>query len=328
MARPWAGQRAGREGAEPFVEVSWDKALAHTLLAEGLNDRGFLDRYTVGFDKVAGYLLGKTDGVVKDADWAASLSEISAETLRQLARDMAAERTLICTAVSLQRAEHGEQPLWATVSLPAMLGQIRLPGGGYGIGYGADAAIGTLDSPLAWPGLPQGTNPVADFIPVAMISDMLLNPGAEYDYKGQRRVFPDIRMVWWAGGNPFHHHQDLNRLRRAFQCPDTVIVNEVNWTATARHADIVFPVAAAQERTDVGLGSQDNALIPMPKMVEPPGEARTGYEIYRALETRLGLCTTFSEGRDADDWLRHMWSRINQIAAWSFYGPGPGMIPI
>ena len=41
---------------------------------------------------------------------------------------------------------------------------------------------------------------------------------------------PDIRLVYWAGGNPFHHHQDLNRLRRAFARPDTVVVHEPFWT--------------------------------------------------------------------------------------------------
>ena len=31
--------------------------------------------------------------------------------------------------------------------------------------------------------------------------------------------YPDIKLVYWAGGNPFHHHQDINRLRRAFNVP-------------------------------------------------------------------------------------------------------------
>ena len=37
-----------------------------------------------------------------------------------------------------------------------------------------------------------------------------------FDYNGQRLTYPEIRLVYWTGGNPFHHHQDLNRLRRAF----------------------------------------------------------------------------------------------------------------
>ena len=91
------------------------------------------------------------------------------------------------------------------------------------------------------PTLPQGRNGVADFIPVARIADMLLNPGGTYRYNGETRTYPDIRLVYWAGGNPFHHHQDLNRLRKAFARLDTLVVHELAWTATARHADIVLP---------------------------------------------------------------------------------------
>ena len=40
-------------------------------------------------------------------------------------------------------------------------------------------------------------------------------------------TYPDIRLVYWAGGNPFHHHQHLERLRDAFARPDTVVVHEL-----------------------------------------------------------------------------------------------------
>ncbi|MEM7222140.1 MAG: molybdopterin-dependent oxidoreductase [Pseudomonadota bacterium] len=302
---------APRPGSDTAIMMG----LAHTLLMEGLHDGDFLTRHTVGFDRVAAYLRGEIDGVVKDAGWAEAQSGIAADRLRRLARHMAAGRTLVCTALSLQRADYGEQALWMTVVLAAMLGQIGLPGGGFGIGYGGDASIGTMDRPLPWPSFPQGTNPVESFIPVAMIAEMLLNPGGAYDYNGQRRTFPDIRMVWWAGGNPFHHHQDLNRLRRAFQRPETVIVNEISWTATARHADIVLPVAAPQERCDFGAGSQDNALVPMPKALEPAGEARSEFEIYRELERRLSYGTAFSRGMSAEDWQREMWEMVRGRAA-------------
>ena len=147
-----------------------------------------------------------------------------------------------------------------------------------------------------------------------MVSEMLLNPGGVYDYDGQRRTFPDIRLVWWAGGNPFHHHQDLNRLRQAFQRPETIIVNEISWTATARHADIVLPVAAPQERDDFGAGTQDSALVPMPKAVEPPGEARSEFEIFTELERRLSLGSRFSRRLSAEDWQEEMWAEICERA--------------
>ncbi|MEM7427057.1 MAG: molybdopterin-dependent oxidoreductase [Pseudomonadota bacterium] len=297
---------APRPGSDTAIMMG----LAHTILAEELHDREFLDRYTVGFDRFAAYLTGHNDGTAKTAEWASALSGIPAGRIRRLARDMAAKRTLICTAVGLQRADYGEQPLWMTVTLAAMLGQIGLPGGGYGIGYAADASIGTVNRPVPWPHFPMGLNPVSDYIPVAAIADMLLCPGQPYAFNGKTRTYPDIQLVWWAGGNPFHHHQDLNRLRQAFQKPETIIVSEINWTATARHADIVLPVASAMERSDFGAGNQDRAIIPMPKAVEPPGEAREEYWIYSELEKRLQLNGAFSKNRSSREWLEDMWDQL------------------
>ena len=289
-------------------------ALARTLVEEGLHDQAFLDRHTVGANRFIGYLHGATDGTPKSAEWAAEISGLDAGRIRTLAREMAANRTMIACAAGLQRADWGEQTLWACVSLAAVLGQIGLPGGGYTVGYAVNAHVGNVARPFRWGSLPQGDNPVSAFIPVAMVSEMLLNPGAPYRYDGRTLALPDCRLVWWAGGNPFHHHQDLNRLHRAFQKPETVIVNEINWTATARHADIVLPVAAPQERNDFGAGQTDNVLVPMPKAVELPGHARVEYEIYADLAQRLGVEQDFTEGRDEDAWLRRLWSDTRAAA--------------
>jgi biotin/methionine sulfoxide reductase len=301
--------------ARPGSDVALMMGLAHTLLEEGLQDDAFLDRYTTGFDLVRKYLTGESEGVAKSADWAAEQTGLAAPDIRALARRMAQGRTIISCAVSLQRADWGEQALWMTVTLAAMLGQIGLPGGGYGVGYAMNGHIGSNGRPFRWTPMPQGRNPVDAFIPVAMISDMLLNPGSPFRYNGETYRFPDIRMVWWAGGNPFHHHQDLNRLRAAFQRPETIIVNEINWTSTARHADIVLPVAAPQERTDIGGGRQDNILVPMRKCAEPPGAARIEYDIYTELARRLGTEAAFTEGRDCDGWLRFLWDSTRQTGA-------------
>jgi biotin/methionine sulfoxide reductase len=292
----------------PATDVALMLGLAHTLVAEGLQDQAFLDRYTVGADEFADYLCGRTDGVVKDADWAAGICGIGAPRIRALARRMARSRTLVTVTWSLQRIQHGEQPVWAGLALAALLGQIGLPGGGFGHGYGSMGDVGDSGPQIRLPYLSQGKNPVRTFIPVARISDMLLNPGAEYDYDGSRYTYPDIRLVYWAGGNPFHHHQDLGRLRRAFARPDTVVMHEPYWTASARHADIVLPSTTTLEREDLGGGRRDTHLIAMHRAVDPVGEARDDYTILADLAGRLGYAQEFTEGRTAREWLEHLYT--------------------
>lgn len=293
---------------EPATDTALMLALSHTLLAEGLHDRSFIDRYTSGFDVFERYLDGRADGIAKSADWAAPICDVDAEHIRTLARRMAAARTLVTVTWSLQRIQHGEQPVWAGIALAALLGQIGLPGGGFGHGYGSMGDVGDHGPTLRVPYLSQGSNPIRTFIPVARVADMLLNPGAEYDYDGTRYTYPDIRLVYWAGGNPFHHHQDLARLRRAFARPDTIVVHEPYWTSSARHADIVLPVTTTLEREDLGSGRRDTHLIAMHQATEPVGEARDDYAVFAALADRLGFGEQFTEGRRTPrEWLVHLY---------------------
>ena len=211
----------------PGTDAALMLGLAHTLLVEGRHDRRFLDRYCVGWPEFEAYLAGAADGRPKDAGWAAAICGLPEEEIVGLARRAAAGRTLITCSQSLQRARFGEQPIWMAIVLAAMLGQIGLPGGGFAYALGSTSNTGKPPLAVPLPTLPQGRNAIDDFIPVARIADMLLEPGGWFDYNGRRLAYPAIRLVYWAGGNPFHHHQDLNRLRRAFARPDTVIVHEI-----------------------------------------------------------------------------------------------------
>ncbi len=302
---------APRPGTDPAILM----ALAHTLITENLHDEAFLSRYTIGFERFAAYVMGESDGIVKDADWAASIAELSADTITDLARRMAAQRTMISVAWSLTRQDHGEQAYWAAITLAAMLGQIGTAGGGIGFGYSAENSIGNHFTPLVAGSLLQGDKPIDNFIPVARITEMLENPGGAFQFNGQDLTYPDTRMVWWAGGNPFHHHQDLNRMLRAWQKPETIITNEWCWTAMARHSDIVLPATTSLERNDLAMTQRDPYIIAMSKVSEAPGDARDDYDIFRGIAKQMGVEDTFTEGRDEADWLRWIYDVTRQQAA-------------
>jgi biotin/methionine sulfoxide reductase len=216
---------------------------------------------------------------------------------------------MVSASWSLQRADHGEQPYWAVILLASALGQIGLPGGGFGFGYGSTSGI--AEPPLAFgpPAMEVLSNPLGRAIPAARICDCLIDPGGDYDYNGKRAAYPDIRLVYWAGGNPFHHHQDINRLRRAWQRPQTIIVHEPWWTATARHADIVLPTTTTLERNDIGAAHRDRYVVAMQQAIAPVGQARSDFAIFRELAVRLGCDKACTEGRDEAEWLRHLYDR-------------------
>jgi biotin/methionine sulfoxide reductase len=293
---------------EPGTDTALMLALAHVIDAESWADRDFLARYCVGTEKWLDYVRGRSDGMAKTPAWAAAITGIAAERIIALAREMAGCRSLITTSWSLQRTWHGEQPIWASIALAALLGQIGLPGGGVGHGYGMTASTG---QPFVakMPTLDQGRNPVQAFIPVARVADMLLQPGAAYEYNGRELHYPDIRMVYWCGGNPFHHHQDLQRLRQAFARPETIVVHEPFWTATARHADIVLPATTTLERNDIGGSGNARHVFAMKQVIAPVGEARNDFDIFGALAQRLGVTDAFTEGRDETGWLEYLYEQ-------------------
>ncbi|MFO1059086.1 MAG: molybdopterin guanine dinucleotide-containing S/N-oxide reductase [Dongiaceae bacterium] len=339
---PIAEDMAGFLAAEwlpavPNSDVALMLGLAHTLVEEGRHDEAFLARYCVGFERFRPYLMGTTDGVAKSADWAAPLCGLPAETIRALARRMAGCRSLLVLGWSLQRADHGEQVYWMAVTLAAMLGQIGLPGGGFAFGL---TAVGNAATPAdrasrAW--LPEGVNPTGSVIPVARVADMLLAPGTTIDYDGRRITYPDIRLVYWCGGNPFHHHQDLNRLLAAWRRPETIVVHEPWWTPLARHADIVLPATTTFERNDIGGASRDPWMLAMHQAIPPVGEARSDHAICAALARRLGVEAAFTEGRDEMAWLRHLYERDRQEVARlgmslptfeAFWAQGHALLPV
>ena len=307
-----------RDDTAPWLEAEWipirpgtDTALllamAWVLLDEKLHDASFLATHCTGFDLFAGYLRGTGDGVRKTPEWAAQITGVPAATIAALAHDMARTRSLLSLAWALQRGEHGEQPYWAAVALAAMLGQIGLPGGGVAFGYGAESGMGAPRPRMTQPTLSAGRNPVREVIPVSRITDLLLHPGESYEFNGATCRYPDTRLIYWCGGNPFHHHQDLNRLADAWRRPDTVIVNECWWTATARHADIVLPATTTLERNDIGAARRDRFIMAMPRAIAPVGQARADFQIFTALAERFGVAEAFTEGRDEMAWLRRLY---------------------
>ncbi|QYJ24355.1 molybdopterin-dependent oxidoreductase [Achromobacter sp. ES-001] len=291
----------------PNTDTALMLAMAHTLLAEGRHDASFLASHCVGADTWADYLTGAADGQPKDAQWAAGICGVPAPTITALARAIVAQRSLLTAAWSLQRAQHGEQPYWALIGLAALAGQIGLPGGGFAFGHASLNGIGEPRRRVPGPEVPVPKNPAQLAIPAARIADMLLSPGQPYDFNGARHTYPDIKLIYWAGGNPFHHHQDQNRLRQAWTKPDTVIVHESWWTPLARRADIVLPATTSLERCDVGGSSRDPYVFAMHRAVAPQGQARNDFDIFAELARRAGFHEAYTAGRDEMGWCRHVY---------------------
>ena len=301
--------------------------IAHTLVSEKKHNVEFLKKYTTGYDKFEEYLLGKTDQQPKDAEWAAKITGVPADVIKKLAADFSSKRTMLMGGWGMQRQRHGEQSHWMLVTLASMIGQIGLPGGGFGLSYhysngGVPTANGgILGAISANPSGQAGEKTWLDetskmSFPVARLSDALLNPGKTIQYNGTELTYPDIKVIYWAGGNPLVHHQDTNLMVKAWQKPDTIIVNEVNWTPSARMADIVLPATTSYERNDLTMSGDYSMMhiYPMKQVVEPQFEAKNDYDIFAELAKRAGKEAEFTEGKTEMDWLKEFYQAAFDVA--------------
>ncbi len=303
----------------PNTDVAMMLGMAYHLYTTDLYDKEFIKKYTVGFKHFVPYLMGETDKTPKTPQWAEKICGISANTIKQFAEKLMKERSLLMAGWSTQRADHGEQFHWMMVTLCAMIGQIGLAGGGFGFSYHyAGGGVPTADAP-GLTGISTNINsdkqgPWTQYkpfnIPAAKMIDMISNPGKKIAFNGKEITYPTIKMVYWAGGNPFHHHQDRNNMLKAWQKLETVIVHEPFWTATARMADIILPTTTEIERNDIErIGDYSSThFLALHKAIEPVGESKDDFEICREICKRWGYEKEFSDNKTPMEWLKQFYN--------------------
>ncbi|MDX1300793.1 trimethylamine-N-oxide reductase TorA [Photobacterium sp.] len=308
----------------PQTDVAFMLAVAHTLYTEDLYDKKFVQTYCLGFDDFVPYLTGESkDKIEKTPEWAAEICGVTADEIRDFARMLVSDRTQILFGWSIQRQQHGEQPYWMGAVIAAMVGQIGLPGGGVSYGHHY-SSIGVPSTGFAAPGgfprnVDQGQKPKWDnndfngysrTIPVARWIDCLLEPGKEIKYNGSKVKLPDYKMMVISGNNPWHHHQDRNRMKQAFQKLQTVVTVDFAWTATCRFSDIVLPACTQFERNDIDVyGSYSGrGLLAMQKLVDPLYQSKTDFDIFTELSRRFGRHKEYTRGMDEMEWVRSLYS--------------------
>ncbi|MBR8462394.1 molybdopterin-dependent oxidoreductase [Campylobacter sp. faydin G-105] len=308
-------------GVVPCSDTAMMLGMCHYLYESGKFDKAFIDRYTVGFDKFLPYLLGKTDGVVKNLAWATKICGVSEAKLKELTDTLAKDNAVIVTGYAIQRQHHGEMAYWALITLSAMLGHIGKIGGGFVMN---DQMHKNADETYIAPKLKAFSPQVSDkFIapngvlskpqgyemPNSRLIDALLEPGKELARNGKIYKLPHIRVIFNANGSTFTRHQDTNRAVAALKKVSAIITTEPFWTSNAKFSDIVLPVALECERTDIEFAnSSGEYLFAIKPLVTPIGESKSDFEIARLLCKEWGREEAFSESKTELEWVKEIYA--------------------
>jgi thiosulfate reductase / polysulfide reductase chain A len=268
-----------RPGTDLALLLAW----IHILIRDGAYDRSYVAEHTVGFEQLRAAVAGNTP------EWAASLTEIPAGRIEEVARAMADAKPAVCVHPGRRSAWYGDdvQRVRAVAILDALLGSYGRPGG-----FFTPAAAKVAKYPCA--DYPQPQRPSADgagsTYPFALKKLMwsLIHATAE------QKPYP-IKAWIVSGCNPIQSIPDDALTRKAISNLDFLMVVDVLPSEIAGWADVVLPECTYLERyDDLHAPNFREPYVALRQPVVPPlYQSRPNYDIFRDLGTRMGLSTYY-----------------------------------
>src|SRR5213083_562003 len=262
----------------PGTDAALALAMLHVLVAEGLVDRDFVAQHTIGFERLAAHLAAHTPA------WAAGITGIPAGRIVDLARRYASTRPamIIVGGSSMHKASNGWHAARAIACLPALTGQVGIPGGGLGPRHGASLRGQVLGTIVALDRRPPG-----DDVPNQMprITESL--------------VSGRVRVLLLFGTDMLSSFADAHRVAEGLARQDLVVCYDLFENDTARRfADVLLPSTSWLE--ELGCKATNTHVYLMPQALPAPGETRSMPWVLRALAERLGLDDFFPWKGDAE----------------------------
>jgi anaerobic selenocysteine-containing dehydrogenase len=298
VIEPRRSRTAARADWHLRVRVGSDAALAlgimHVLARDGLCDRAYLARETVGFERLEREVLPRFD-----PPRVAAITGVSVADLERLAHRFGRARApFIRLGEGMSRCLNGGQAIRAVALLPGLTGAFAKPGGGALLMTAASFGIDA--SAIRKPSGPAATRTVNH----SRLGEALLELRD-----------PPIRALFVAANNPAVTCPDAATVRRGLAREDLfTVVHDPFLSDTGRYADIVLPAAPYLETEDVYRAYGTYYLQFGPQVVAPRGQAWSNRRLAQELARRLGIGdAVFS--MDTKGLLRALFSRASGPAA-------------
>lgn len=315
----------------PGTNVALFHGLAHVLLAEGLADEEFLRERATGLPELTRLLDAYPPDRVADITGVPATDLVAAARLYGRAR-----RPAIVYGLGVTEHLHGTDGVRSLANLAILRGAVGTDRG-HGVNplRGQNNVQGASDMgalPDLLPGYGKVTDPAVRARAEAVWGvPVPERPGLRIpDMFAAARV-GDLRALWVIGEDVCATDPDANRVAQALEACPLVVCNELFLSETARHADVVLPVASWLEK-DGTFVNFDRRFQRVRPAVPPPGEARSDFEVVRALTTLMGVdlhCATPADalaecGRVAPVFAGLSHDRLDREGAVPWPCPDPG----
>lgn len=309
----------------PGTDAALVSALAHEFIENDYIDEEYLHTYCVGFDdetmpdaykgqnlSYKDYIMGTGyDKVEKTPEWAAPITGIPVEKIRELAKDMGENKPVyVLQGWGSQRRSNGEMTSWAIMTLPNLIGQVGLPGTNCG-------ARETSNS-FALQSLSRGTNPIKTSIPCFMFTDAI-DHGTEMTsknagVKGADALKTNIKyMINYAGNCLTNQHSDINKahdiLADDTKCEFILGINTV-MCDSMKYSDIVLPDQFRSEQYSMIAAGGDNPyMLSTTPCNTAKFERKTAYEMAELIAEKFGKKEEFTGGKTEEEWIKDLYEQ-------------------
>lgn len=309
----------------PGTDAALCSAIAHEWIANGQVNKEFLDKYCVGYDEdtmpesakgqnksYKDYIMGTGyDMVEKTPEWAAPITQISADKIRELAAAIAAAKApFICQGWGSQRHTNGEDTARAISMLPILIGQLGLPG--------TNTGQREAEPPTYLVGSLPFKNPIKTAIPVYQWVNAVDHgkdmTATNAGIIGADKLGSDIKFLWnYAGNCITNQHGDINYTHEVLQDEsklEFILVWDTVMTDSAKYADILLPDAMRSEQLNMqtqGYSEYYTAVVVGGPAQEAPGECRTSYDVCADIADKFGKKDEYTEGRTQEEWIQHLY---------------------
>jgi formate dehydrogenase major subunit len=277
-------------------DVALLNALLHTIIAEDLYDKQYVQAQTQDFEKLREH--------VRDypPEKMAEICGIDAQILRTVARTYARARAaIIFWGMGISQHVHGTDNARCLIALALVTGQVGRPGTGLHPLRGQNNVQGASDVALI-PMFYPDYRSVEDSEVRRQFEELW---HATLDDKRGLTVVEimdaihagDISGMYIMGENPAMSDPDVDHARAALAKLDHLVVQDLFLTETAKYADVVLPASAWPEKD--GTVTNTNRQVQMGRTALPlPGDTRQDWWIIQQVANRIGLDWSYTHPRD------------------------------
>ncbi|MEW5919401.1 MAG: formate dehydrogenase subunit alpha [Bacillota bacterium] len=284
---------------KPGTDVVYLNAMANVIIAEGLENKEFINSRTEGFEEFKQVVARYTP------EYAEKISGVPAETIKEAARIYATSgSSAILWGMGITQHTHGTDNVYAIVNLALLTGNVGRVNAGLNPMRGQNNVQGACDMGMLRTVYP-GAQPVDDPKVKAKFAQ-LWGTDSLPDKVGfaSTEFIPQalegkIKGLYIVAENPAVSHANLNEITKALDQVEFMVVQDLFLTETARYADVVLPSCSWLEKD--GTYTRGDRKVQRVRAALPPlGESKTDWEIISLIAAKMGKGSLFAYTNTAD----------------------------